>query len=339
MWLADKGTISNFKFLDATIDFNSTNLAWWSQGKGCSIAFAFSTADHCTIQRVKFINMGARNEESFPIFFIVGSSAPGNLHHNLIDSFIFIQPIVHGNTNGGLTCIMMADAEPKITVDNTNIVSNCQFLNLKAPEYSDLPYAQCCTCPVTTNNKASGVDSLWFVEPGTQTLGNNVFFTGQTVQVTGNTLMDSGAIASILMHPNGNFSGNLNVQNNKVELTQHPYFKQGPRGPAGVTIEQYQVGNPPLGNILVQNNTFTAPLPMATSPRAVSADISEGSGKYFHMGSLTVINNTFVNFPQDSKELKVTTNPVYNPNYTHTGNTFAPILEKFKASREERPDQ
>ena len=167
------------------------------------MAFAFSTADHCTIQRVKFINMGARNEEAFPIFFIVGPSAKGNLNHNLIDSCIFTHPVVRGNTNGGLTCIMMADAAPKITVDNTNIVSNCQFLNLKAPEYSDLPYTQCCTCPVAINNKATGVDSFWFIEPGSQTLGTNVFFTGQTVQVTGNTLMDSGAVATSLCIPTG----------------------------------------------------------------------------------------------------------------------------------------
>ena len=323
MWLADKGTISSFKFFDATIDFNPTTQPWWSKGTGGCIAFAFSTADYCTIQRVKFINIGARNQESFPIFFIVSTSAKGNLNHNLVDSCIFTQPVVHGNTNGGLTCIMMADAAPKITVDNTNVVSNCQFLNLKAPEYSDFPYVQCCTCPVAINNKATGVDALWFIEPGTQTLGNNVFFTGQTLQVTGNTLIDSGAVASILMHPNGNFAGNLNVQNNKVEMTQHPYFKQGPRGPAGVTIEQYQAGDPPLGNITVQNNTFTAPLPKATSPRVVSADVSEGSGKYFHMASLQVLNNTLVNFPQDGQELKVTTIPAYNPNYTHTGNTFA----------------
>ncbi len=84
---------------------------------------------------------------------------------------------------------MMADAEPGITVDNTNIVSHCEFQKLKSPEYSDLPYTQCCTCPVAVDNKAVGVDSLWFIEPGTQTIGNNVFFTGQTVQVTGNTLI------------------------------------------------------------------------------------------------------------------------------------------------------
>jgi len=322
MWLADNGTISNFKFFDATIDFNPTKQAWWAAGKGGCMAFAFSTADHCAILRVKFINIGARNVESFPIFFIVSTSAKGNLNHNVVDSCVFTQPIVHGNTNGGLTCIMMADAEPKTTADNTNIVSNCEFFNLKSPEYSDLPYTQCCTCPVAINNKATGVDSLWFVEPGTQSLGNNVFFTGQTVQVTGNTLMDSGPVALILMHPNGNFAGNLDVRNNKVGMTRHPYYLQGPRGPEGVAIEQYWAGNPPLGNIVVQNNTFTAPLPKAVSPCAVSADMSRGPEKYFHMASLAVLNNTFVNFPRDGKELQVTTDAAYNPNYTHTGNTF-----------------
>jgi hypothetical protein len=323
MWLADKGTISHFKFFDATFDFNANHQAWWSKGTGCSMAFAFSTADHCTIQRIKFINIGAKNEEAFPVFFIHAGSAKGVLKNNLVDSCIFTQPIAHGNTKGGLTCIMMSDAAPKITVDNTNIVSNCQFLKLKAPEYSDLPYSQCCTCPVAINNRATGVDSLWFIEPGSQAMGNNAVFCGQTVQVTGNTLVDSGAVAQILMHPNGNFAGDLNVQNNRVELTEHPYFIQGPRGPAGVAIEQYWPGNPPLGNITVRDNTFIAPLPKKNSPRIVSANVF-GSGKFFHLASLTATNNTLVNFPQDGKELNVTTDPACNPRYTHTGNTFAP---------------
>jgi len=324
MWLADKGTISNFKFIDATIDFNSTNTGWWAKGQGCSMAFAFSTADHCTIQRVKFINMGGKKQESFPIFFIHGNSAPGNVNNNLIDSCIFTQPVVHGNTNGGLTCIMMGDAEPKITVDNTNVVSNCQFLNLKAPEYSDLPYAQCCTCPVAINNKAAGVDAFWFIEPGSQTIGNNHFFTGQTMQVTDNTLTDCGQVAAVLMHPNGVLAGDLNVEKNAVGMTQHPYFIQGPRGPMGVSVETYWKGDSAVGNITIQNNTFTAPLPKAASPYAVSIQVKEGSGNYFHVASLSVLNNTLVNFPQDGKEYNVTTNPAYMPKYINSGNTFAP---------------
>jgi len=323
MWLAEKGTISHFKFTDATLDLNASNTIWWSEGKGCSMAFAFSTADHCTIQRVKFIHMGARNQESFPIFFIHGNSAPGTLNHNLIDSCVFTQPVTHGNIDGGLTCIMMSDAEPKFRVDNTNIVSNCQFLNLKAPEYSDLPYAQCCTCPVATNNQAAGVDSLWFIEPGSQSMGNNVCFTGQTVQVTGNTLTDSGLVALILMHPNGNFAGDLNAQNNSVGMTQHPYFLQGPGGPTGVSVAAYWKGNPPVGNITIQNNTFTAPLPKATPPHAVAMRIDDASGDFLHIASLSVLNNVLVNFPQDGKEFNVTTDPAFNPKYTNSGNTFS----------------
>jgi len=326
MWLAGNSTISSFKFFDATFDFNTVNQPWWTSGTGICMAFAFSTADHCTIQRIKFINIGAKNEESFPIFFITSVSGSGNLNNNLIDSCVFTEPVPSGNTNGGLTCIMMADAEPNTTVDNSNVVSNCQFLNLNAPTYSDIPYAQCCTCPVVTSNTASGVDSLWFIEPGTQTLGDNVYYSGQTVQVTGNTVTNSGAVAAILMHPNGNFAANLNVQNNNVGMTQHPYYLQGPRSPAGVTIETYWSGTSQLGNITVQNNTFTAPLPSVSgsSPRLISANVTAGSGNYYHMASLTVINNAMVNFPQDGNQYNVTTNPAYNPNYTNTGNTFAP---------------
>lgn len=324
MWLAKKGTVSNFKFTDATIDFNSTHTAWWAKGNGQSMAFAFSTADHCTLQRLKFINIGARKNEAFPIFFVHGQSTPGNLNHNLIDSCIFTQPVPYGNTDGGLTCIMMADAEPKVTVDNTNVVSNCQFLNLKGPEYSDIPYTQCCTCPVAINNQATGVDAFWFIEPGSQNLGNNVYYSGQTVQVTGNTLTDSGQVVAILMHPNGNFAADLNVEKNTVGMTQHPYFKEGPRGPMGVSVETYWKGNSVLRNITVHNNTFTAPLPWAVSPSAISIQVNEGSGNYFHLASLSVLNNTLINFPQDGKEYNVTTNPAYNPKYTNTGNTFAP---------------
>ena len=324
MWLAEKGTISDFKFCDATIDFNSTRQPWWNEGKGGCIAFAFSTADHCAIQRVKFINIGAKGVESFPVFFVVGTSAKGNLNHNVVDSCVFTQPVARGNTDGGLTCIMMADAEPGITVDNTNVVSHCEFLKLKSPEYSDLPYTQCCTCPVAADNKATGVDSLWFIEPGTQTMGNNVFFTGQTVQVTANTLTDCGPVALILMHANGNFAAALNVQNNKVGMTQHPYLKFGPRGPEGVSVLQYTQGNPPVGKITVRENTFIAPLPMAVSPCAVSAHFPGTPGQLFHMAGLTVINNTFVNFPQDGKELQAITDRAYNPDYTHTGDSFVP---------------
>jgi hypothetical protein len=322
MWYSRSPTISNFKFYDATIDLNANNQPWWSTRSGSTMAFAFTTADHCTLQRLKFIHMGAKNQESFPVYFLIGGSANGNLNNNLIDSCIFTQPIASGNTNGGVTCIYMGDSEPGITADNTNVVSNCQFLNLKHPEYSDLSYTQCCTSPVAINNKATGVDTLWFIEPGSQTSGNNINFTGQTVQVTGNTLTDSGQVARLLMHPNGAFAGNLNVQNNTVGMTQHPLSAFGLRGPQGVTIEQYWAGNPSVGQITVQNNTFTAPLPMSISPCAVLATLSKGSGKYFYMASLEVLNNTFINFPQDGKELQVTTDPTYNPNYTHTQNTF-----------------
>ena len=325
MWLADKGTISNFKFTDATIDFNATQTAWWAQGHGMTMAFAFSTADHCTIQRVKFIHLAAKNQEAFPIYFNVGGSAPGLINHNLIDSCIFTEPVSKGNTKGGLTCVQMADSQPDITTNTTNVVSNNQFLNLKYPEYSDLGYAQCTSCPNATHNHATGVDSLWFVEPGSSNPNVPVStFNDVNVQVTANTLVDSGPVALILMHPNGTFAGKLTVQDNTVGMTQFPYKFQGPSVPTGVAVAHYQVGNPSVGAITVQNNTFTAPLPLIHSPVAVAANPPAGPGKYFHLAGLTVSHNTFVNFPQDGKELNVTTDPAYNPNYSQGGNTFAP---------------
>jgi hypothetical protein len=322
MWLAGKRTISNFRFTDATIDFNSTNTAWWQKGQECSMAFAFSTADHCTIQRVKFIHMGGRKQEACPIFFVHGGSAAGNVNHNLIDSCVFTQPVEHGNTDGGLTCIMMADAEPKITVDNTNVVSNCEFLNLKGPEYSDFPYTQCCTCPVAISNRATAVDSLWFIEPGTQNLGNNVFFSGQTVKVAENTLIDSGEVALILMHPNGTFAADLDVEKNRVEMTEHPYLKEGPRGPMGVSIETYWAGDSAVGNVTVRDNEFMAPQPRLTPPIAVQVNPATGSKIYFHVASLSVIDNKLVGFPGDGKEFNVSKEPAYVQKYVNSGNTL-----------------
>jgi len=304
MWLAGKGTISNFKFTDATIDFNSTHTAWWAKGKGMSMAFAFSTADHCTIQRVKFINIGARGMESFPVFFDIGGSANGNINHNLVDSCIFTQPIASGNKDGGLTCIQMADSLPGITTDTTNVVSNNKFLNLKYPEYSDLGYAQCCSCPVATNNTATGVDSLWFVEPGSSGPGPISTFTGVTVQVKDNTTTDSGPIALILMHPNGTF-GNIDVENNTVGMTQAPYKFQGPSVPTGFAVATYWPGDSAVGNITVQNNTFTAPLPLIKPPVVVQANPT--APNKFHVASLSVLNNTLVNFPQNGKAYNVAT--------------------------------
>jgi hypothetical protein len=323
MWLAGKGRISNFTFTDATIDFNSEHTAWWRAGQGCSMAFAFSTADHCTIQRVKFIHMGGRKQESFPVFFVHGKSGPGNVNHNLIDSCVFTEPIANGNTDGGLTCIMMADAEPKITVDNTNVVSNCAFLDLKGPEHSDFPYTQCCTCPVARNNTARAVDALWFIEPGTQTMGNNVFFKGQTVEVSGNHLLDSGELALILMHPNGTFAANLDVERNFVEMTQHPYLKEGPRGPTGVSIETYWAGNSSVGNVVVRGNTFVAPMPRKTPPIAVRVNPAAGSGNYFHVASLSVVDNELVNFLGDAPAFRVSANRDFVEEYVNRGNRLA----------------
>jgi hypothetical protein len=316
------GSLSNFNFSDATLDLNANHQTWWETGSGSTIAFSFSRTEHCTIQRVKFINFGAKNQESFLIFFVNGSSTAGNLNHNLVDSCIFTQPIKSGNTSG-VTCIYMADAEPNITVDNTNVVSNCQFLDLSYRSNSDLTYTQCVTAPQVINNYARAVDALFFIEPGSQSLGNNVFFTGQTCLVSGNTLVNSGMVARIRMHPNGTFAGNLNVTGNSVGMMNNPYGFFGPRGPQGFTIEQDQIGNPGLGNLTIQNNTFISPVSYNASPTAVKAIFTAGSGQYFHMASLSVINNTYLNFPKDGNELQVTTDPAYNPNYKQTGNVFS----------------
>jgi hypothetical protein len=322
MYLAGGGTISNFKFTDATIDFNSDQTAWWKKGRGKCIAFAFSLADHCTIQRVKFIHLGEKNLESFPVFFNVGGSAPGHMNHNLVDSCIFTQPIKSGNTKeGGLTCIQMADALPDITTDTTNVVSNNQFLDLKAPEFSDFGYTQCASAPVVEKNTASGIDSLWFVEPGSAHPGPGSTFDHVTVQVKDNTLTNCGQVAFILMHPNGAFGGNLEVENNTDTLAEAPYLRQGPSKPCGFAVATFWPGNSSVGNILIKGNTFIAPTPLVGTPAAIA--VNPVAPNLFTVASLAVLNNTYVNFPQEGSENNITHDPAYNPNFTESGNVHA----------------
>jgi hypothetical protein len=324
MWGTNNGTISGFKFFDATLDLNAGKQTWFTSGAhGGSQAFTISTADHCTFQRLKFINMAASGVETFIINF--GNNAgPGNMNNNLIDSCIFTQPIFAGNSNGGMTCILLYDIGPSTTVDSTNVVSNCQFIKLSRP-YSDFQYVNAATAPNVINNFAQGVDELWYIEPGSQSSGNQINYPGITAQVTGNTLVNSGYVARILMHSNGTYAGNLNVQNNTVGMMQNPLAFFGPRGPGGVEIETFDSGNSSVGNVTVQNNTFTAPLPPWTAnPAAVIANPS--SPDLFHLPSLTVINNQMIGFPGDGSELEV--NKAQIGTYTNTGNTFGSAVRR-----------
>jgi hypothetical protein len=325
MFLSQNGTNTGFHFFDATIDFNSLNQTSWSNNTCRSLGFNFTTADHCTIQRVKFINIGTKGgQESFPVFFVLGNSSNGNLNNNLVDSCIFSQPVVSGNS-GGLTCVLMYDAYPGITVDSTNVVSNCQFAGLKSPTYSDLAYTQCATIPTFINNTITGVDGGWFIEPGTNGSFNTVY-TGVTVLVSGNTSTNSGPIAYLLCHSNGSFPGNLNVQSNNVGMCQTPYQQVGlPNGgPNGVVIrDPVSGGTPTIGTVTVNGNTFTAPLPEGVSPCAVWANPTASNAYY--CPSLTITNNNLINFPQDGNEFQVSSNTSYIGRYTHTGNTFGAI--------------
>jgi hypothetical protein len=101
---------------------------------------------------------------------------------------------------------------------------------------------------------------------------------------------------------------------------QSPY---GFGGPLGVKIQPIGVGNPSIGNVTIQGNTFIAPLPEGASPCAVYAQISTSSGLTFTLASMSIVSNVLTNFPHDGKEFQVTTNPVYNPNYINSGNIFS----------------
>jgi hypothetical protein len=321
IFLSMTPTISNFVFTDATVDFNSDKTLWWKKGSGKCIAFAFSLADHCTLQRIKFIHIGSKkDQESFPVFFNVSGSAKGLVHDNLVDSCIFTDPIKQGNSKGaGLTCIQMADDLPNITTDTSNVVSNNQFLNLKAPEFSDLGYAQCASAPKVVKNTASGIDSLWFVEPGSAHPGPSSTFDNVKVEVSGNTLTNCGQVAFILMHPNGRFGGSLNVQNNTDALTEAPYLRQGPSKPCGFAVATFWPGNSAVGDITIQGNTFTAPTPHVGAPTAIQ--VNPKAPNFFTVSSLTLLNNTYVNFPTPGAENDITADATYNPHFTDRGHS------------------
>lgn len=223
-----------------------------------------------------------------------------------------------------MTRILLYDIGPSTTVDSTNVVSNCQFIKLSRP-YSDFQYVNAATAPNVINNFAQGVDELWYIEPGSQSSGNQINYPGITAQVTGNTLVDSGYVARILMHSNGTYAGNLNVQNNTVGMMQNPLAFFGPRGPGGVEIETFDSGDSSVGNVTVQNNTFTAsPAPWTANPRLVIA--TSTSPSLFHVNSLTVINNQMIGFPGDGSELEV--NKAQIGTYTNTGNTFGSAVRQ-----------
>jgi hypothetical protein len=317
-------TITGFTASDMTIDFNASNQAWWNPGSGTGNCQGFlfpDAASYCTIQRVKFINMGSQNRESFPIFFGDGCSpGKGNVNHNTINECIFTQPIPKGNTNGGLTCINMTDAEPGITVDMTNIVSNCQFLNLAKPTYSDLAYTQCITGPVAINNIATSVDAFWYIEPGSESLGNNVNFTGETVQITGNTLTNVGLLALLNFTGKSTFAGNISIQNNMHKMSSTSY---GVPQPYGVKVQTNYRGTVHCGAITITGNTFEAPPKWLNAPIAVWANA--GAPALIQIDNLTVTNNVFKNFPQGDTAINRTAiqyTARYISSYFQSGNTF-----------------
>ena len=248
----------------------------------------------------------------------MSGSAKGDMHDNLVDSCIFTQPIVKGNINGGLTCIQMADALPGITTDTTNVVSNNQFLNLKAPEYSDLPYAQCCSCPVATNNQATGVDSLWFVEPGSSGPGQLSTFDKVTVQVTGNRLTDSGPIAPDPHAPQRRVwrqpKRAKQYRRHDANTVQTPGTEQAERLRGGYLPSRQFRGGKHHGARQHVHRSFTPGI--RPHGRAGEPHLTE----LFHVASLSILNNAYVNFPTAGAENNVTTNAAYNPKFTNTGN-------------------
>jgi hypothetical protein len=323
LFLGQASPNNHFACYDMTIDFNTANQpAWTNQLDYCTVAFGLYTPNNCTIQRVKFINLASQNYETFVIFFSNGG-ANGNCFNNLIDSCIFTQPMQSGNVNSGMTVIYEGDWLPNISVDNTNVVSNCQFLNLKYPAFSDIAYCTCVTGPVVENCYASGIDGLWGCEPGSQGSANNGgMYVNQTCQVTGNILTNCGRVGGVLLHPNASAAfGSVNIQNNLMFLDQIPYqyYNSG----AGPTFMQIQLtggnGTSPVGTITVENNTVIAPPAPWNSDPALFLATCSGS-ELFRISALIVENNKMYGFPGSADYVNITTSQVTN--YTKSANVF-----------------
>jgi hypothetical protein len=261
--------VTGWKIFDLTIDFDSVNQPAWGNRKTKNQAIVLETPNHCTIQRIKFINIGTNDgEESFPICFDDSGAAAGNTYNNLIDSCIFTQPVVSGN-NGGLTCILMYDLiNQGVTVDATNVVSKCQFLDLNKPTHSDLLYAQCVSAPVVTGCYARGVDSFWYAEPGSGHPPDD-FWNYDACQITNNTLTSCGVAGYIAIHSNGTMTGPVMFTGNICGLNAIAYasFGIGSGGGQGFCLLNNSGGNPTLGTYTVTGNTFVAPASYIRFPK------------------------------------------------------------------------
>jgi hypothetical protein len=311
--------VTGWKIFDLTIDFDSVNQPAWTSGKTKNQAILLETPNNCTIQRIKFINIGCNDaEESFPICFNDSNAGAGTVSNCLIDSCIFTQPVVRGNT-GGLTCILLYDLIANgVEVATSTVVSNCQFLDLNRPNNSDLEYAQCVSAPVVTGCYARSMDAFWYAEPGSGHPPDD-FWNYETCTISNNTINNCGPVAYIAIHSNGTMTGPIVIKNNIVGLNTDSYysFGIGDGGPQGTVLLEEGGGTPPLGNFMVTGNTFIAPPSYSVNPAMCWA---ESTG--YTIPNLTVTNNVMHDFPGGGTELAVNTSAVTG-SYTHTGNTFA----------------
>src|ERR1700693_1464970 len=69
IWSFTRGVMTGVSWYDMTIDFNPMNQPWWGVNTGGgSFAMSMTTANHCTIQRCRFIHAAqGSTAESFPI--------------------------------------------------------------------------------------------------------------------------------------------------------------------------------------------------------------------------------------------------------------------------------
>jgi hypothetical protein len=202
-------------------------------------------------------------------------------------------------------------------------VENCQFINLaKFSGYSDLEYAQCVTVPVAINNYATGVDVFWYIEPGDYS--GQAFYPGITAQLTGNTLANVSRLAVINIVGNGTLAGNLNIQHNTDAMSSQNI---------GILIDTHYSGTVNCGSVTIQNNTFLAALPIVNSP--IAASINPRSPYLFHLASLSIVNNSLVNFPESGNAnvgAQWSVNTGQFGLYTNRRNVFGSVSRPYKGT-------
>lgn len=166
-------TIQNWGCNGITFDCAATSQPKWASPGGAVNAIITPAGSNIVIQNCKFINWGTSllGSEAFPCA-IQGASGQQNflMQDCLIDSCIFSNP-VSGNKDGVSCATIFGLPSGNVTMDSSNVVSNCQFTNCwnaTANQPGDFSYQHCSAAPTVRKNQCTGCDVFYYQEPNGQ---------------------------------------------------------------------------------------------------------------------------------------------------------------------------